>query len=158
MSATATLSLELVGEQSTLDFGRRLGQVTQSRGRIFLYGELGAGKTTLARGLLYGLGVEGKVKSPTYTLMEIYNSNLGAILHLDLYRLSEPEELEFLAIRDYCSENTLCLVEWPDRAAGFFPKADLEVHLGILADRRLLRLYANGERGQAWCSALTGEG
>lgn len=156
MPGCPPLSLEVAGEPAMLAFGARLGRLTQGRGLIFLRGDLGAGKTTLARGLLQGLGYQGKVKSPTYTLMELYERGEGHILHLDLYRLAAPEELEFLAIRDYCSETTLCLVEWPERAGGFFSKPDLEIDIGIRAQSRMLNLSPGSERAWAWCSALTG--
>jgi tRNA threonylcarbamoyladenosine biosynthesis protein TsaE len=98
-------------------------------GLVCLQGELGAGKTTLARGILRGLGVTDKVRSPTYSLVESYPVAAGIVYHLDLFRLADPEELEWLGLRDMLSDSSLLLVEWPQRGAGVLPAPDLEVRL-----------------------------
>lgn len=120
------LAIADAGAMDTL--GRRLAGVLD-RGVIFLEGELGAGKTTLARGILRGLGHTGTVRSPTYTLVEPYELPGGTVYHLDLYRLADPEELEWLGLRDMLERDALLLVEWPERGAGCLPGADLVVRI-----------------------------
>ena len=138
-----------------LALGARIAQATGGRGVIYLHGDLGAGKTTLSRGLIRGFGHEGKVKSPTFTLVEPYEIGAARVFHFDLYRLVDPEELEFLGIRDYFEGDALCLVEWPERGAGFLPKADLDITIAPHEAGRSLCLTPQGERGESWCSVLT---
>ncbi|MES2821370.1 MAG: tRNA (adenosine(37)-N6)-threonylcarbamoyltransferase complex ATPase subunit type 1 TsaE [Pseudomonadota bacterium] len=148
------VSLYAADESAMLELGARIAQTSEGRGIIFLLGDLGAGKTTLSRGIIRGLGHVGAVKSPTFTLVEPYELGERRAFHFDLYRLADPEELEFLGIRDYFEGDALCLIEWPQRGAGFLPKPDLTITITPLTGGRALRLEPHGIRGQAWCAAL----
>lgn len=149
------LNLIAEDEPAMLTLGARIAQATGGCGVIYLHGDLGAGKTTLSRGLIRGLGHAGKVKSPTFTLVEPYEMGAVRVFHFDLYRLLDPEELEFLGIRDYFEGDALCLVEWPERGSGVLPAADLDIAIEPCGPGRSLRLTPHGERGEAWCSLLT---
>ncbi len=140
-------SLHLASEQDTEDLGAHLAQAVSGSGIIYLQGELGAGKTTLARGFLHALGYRGAVKSPTYTLIEPYELNHRRIFHLDLYRLSDPDELEFIGLRDLLDGEALLLVEWPERGQGVLPEADLDIQLNYAAEARYCRVQAFSELG-----------
>ncbi|MFJ2540046.1 tRNA (adenosine(37)-N6)-threonylcarbamoyltransferase complex ATPase subunit type 1 TsaE [Pseudomonas sp. NPDC087614] len=148
------VTLYLADEQAMSDFGARIARVTQGHGLIFLEGNLGMGKTTLSRGIIRGLGHVGAVKSPTFTLVEPYEMGEIRAFHFDLYRLVDPEELEFLGIRDYFEDNALCLIEWPDKGAGFLPKPDLTITISPQDSGRSLKISSQGSRGEAWCAAL----
>jgi tRNA threonylcarbamoyladenosine biosynthesis protein TsaE len=120
---------------------------------VYLQGELGSGKTTLARGLLRRLGVADTIRSPTYTLIESYESADRHVLHADLYRLNDAADLAPLGLRDELRADALLLVEWPDRAARALPPPDLRVTLSITNGGRLARLEAPSETGRAWLDA-----
>lgn len=130
------------------EFGARLLSVMEHTGVIFLQGNLGMGKTTLSRGLIRSAGHKGAVKSPTYTLVETYELPAGIVHHFDLYRLMDPEELEYLGIRDYFSEQHLCLVEWPDRGDGLLPAPDLEVYIEPHGEGRAIHCVSHTAKGQ----------
>ncbi|PHI41178.1 tRNA (adenosine(37)-N6)-threonylcarbamoyltransferase complex ATPase subunit type 1 TsaE [Actinobacillus succinogenes] len=143
----------LADEQATLDFGRMLIQavcrITSPHGiTLYLNGGLGAGKTTLSRGMIQSLGYQGKVKSPTYTLVEEYHLQGKHIYHFDLYRLSDPEELEFMGIRDYFSADSICLIEWAEKGIGLLPDADLSVNINYADDARRIELIAQSSQGE----------
>jgi len=132
--------LQLPDADATAAFGARLAAVLPSRLTVYLEGDLGAGKTTLVRALLQAVGHEGRVRSPTYTLIEPYRVNGRAFYHLDLYRVADAEELEYLGLRDLVSEPCVLLVEWPSRGAGVLPLADLVIALAPAGDGREARL------------------
>ncbi len=134
-------------------FGGLFSSAVAGGGVIYLEGELGAGKTTWARGLLRGLGYGGLVKSPTYTLVEFYSTAAIEVHHFDLYRLCDPEELEFIGIREYFGPETLSLIEWPNRGAGFIPPADLRVGFSIVGQFRETSVDPSSGRG---CEILVG--
>lgn len=114
---------------------------------IYLRGPLGAGKTTLVRGLIQSLGHVGSVKSPTYNLIASYQTGGFCIHHFDLYRLGDPEELELIGVRDYFSADAVCLVEWPERGAAVLPPPDVTVFLDYQGHRRRLRAEGSTKRG-----------
>ena len=148
------VTLYLADEEAMTAFGARIAQTTGGHGLIFLEGDLGAGKTTLSRGIIRGLGRTGAVKSPTFTLVEPYEIGDIHAFHFDLYRLVDPEELEYLGIRDYFEDDALCLIEWPRNGAGFLPKPDLTITISPQDSGRSLKILPQGSRGESWCAAL----
>lgn len=119
----------LKNEEETERLGAGLWALLPAKCLIFLQGELGAGKTTLVRGFLRAAGFSGTVKSPTYNLVEEYVIGKQRIFHFDLYRLVDPEELEWMGIRDYFDQDGICFIEWPDKGQGFLPEPDIVITL-----------------------------
>lgn len=144
----------LNSEEETLTFGQQLAQASQCHGLFFLEGDLGAGKTTLSRGILRGFGHEGKVPSPTWTLVEPYELDCGWVYHFDLYRLGEPEELDLLGVREYFGPRSLCLVEWPDKGKGCLPDADLCIRIAWQPEGRNITLIPHSQHGHTVCDRL----
>jgi tRNA threonylcarbamoyladenosine biosynthesis protein TsaE len=154
MKASTIHSCVLADEEATLAVGTKLAQASGGHGVIALRGNLGSGKTTLCRGLIRALGHTGAVKSPTYTLVEPYELGATRVLHYDLYRLSDPEEVEFLGMRDFLDGRTLTLIEWPEKATGFLPPADLDLALEVLPSGRCLSWQALTPHGEKLVAAL----
>jgi len=139
---------ELASEEETLALAKKFSQVLQAPLVVYLQGELGAGKTAFCRGVIQALGHSGAVKSPTYTLVEPYQLQGWRIHHFDLYRLADPEELEFMGIRDYFSEDTLNFIEWPDKGYGWLPSADIEIRIEYAGTGRKLTFSALTDAGK----------
>ena len=136
-------------EAAMLRYGEALARALAPTELVFLEGELGMGKTTLARGILRGLGFTGHVKSPTYTLVEPYEVGGSRVYHFDFYRINDPEELEYLGLDDLLSESAIKLVEWPERAHGRLPRPDRIVRIRAERDGRIIEHQTTSGRGTA---------
>lgn len=146
-------SIYIADEYTMCRFGAKLMQAIcnseNAKGTtIYLNGDLGAGKTTLTRGMIQGLGYQGNVKSPTYTLVEEYHLAQKNIYHFDLYRLSDPEELEFMGIRDYFNQDSICLIEWSEKGNGFLQDADLIINIDYFDDARQIHIMSRNSHGE----------
>lgn len=150
------MEINLTDENATLELGARLARACREKSAIiFLHGALGAGKTTLARGFLWALGHSGRVKSPTYTLVEPYFPGQQPVYHFDFYRLNDPDELDFIGIQDYFELAAICLVEWPERGAAQLPAPDLRVTLfSTETGSQAARLRAETRRGTTLLRSL----
>jgi len=153
----ATSSFRLPDAEATERLGACLAATRPLPAIVFLRGNLGAGKTTLARAMLRGLGVQGPVRSPTYTLVERYPLDSGEAVHMDLYRLADPGELDFLGLDDLHAEAGLWLVEWPERGEGALPACDVVLELSVDGDGRRARMLPCSGRGADWAAAVKRE-
>lgn len=153
---TSTLERCLETEAQTEALGAEIARVVQQTGGggyIELAGELGAGKTCLTRGLLLALGHSGRVKSPTYTVIECYELK-PPVLHMDLYRLADPMELEQLGLDEYPASEYLWMVEWPERGEGWLPAPDVRLQLSYAGSARHAEIQACTARGASWLTSL----
>jgi tRNA threonylcarbamoyladenosine biosynthesis protein TsaE len=151
------MQILLEDEQKMQVFGEKIAQVIGQINApllILLNGDLGAGKTTLSRGILYGLGHRGSVKSPTYTLVEPYDLQIGKVFHFDLYRLVDPEELYDIGFNDYLTESQLCMIEWPDKGGSLLPKADISLQINSNGTGRQVILTAQTSLGSQCVNEL----
>lgn len=149
-----TLTVEVADEAAQVALGEQLARVCGDQAVLFLRGDLGAGKTTLMRGILRGFGYQGAVKSPTYTLIEPYELPDRRVSHLDLYRVADPEELEYLGLRELLDEPTIVVVEWPERGDGWLPQADLDISITYRGTGRSVAISAFTAPGAEWLRAL----
>lgn len=147
-------TIDAADETALVAMGRVLADACGVDAVIYLHGELGAGKTTLTRGVLRGFGYAGAVKSPTYTLVEPYDLPGLRINHLDLYRVNEPGELEYLGLDALLSDPAVTLIEWPERGAGWLPEPDLEIWIDYATQGRTVRIEAASSRGEAVLARL----
>jgi len=143
----------LPDEAATIAIGSGLAEVLKSSTVqqslvVYLNGDLGAGKTTLTRGFVRGMGHVGNVKSPTYTLVEPYELANWRIFHFDLYRLADAEELEYMGIRDYFNNDCCCFIEWPEKGTGLLAKADLIINIVYQDEQRIIELQAESDHGE----------
>ncbi|WP_226813230.1 tRNA (adenosine(37)-N6)-threonylcarbamoyltransferase complex ATPase subunit type 1 TsaE [Candidatus Profftia lariciata] len=139
--------LFLPDDTATISLSHSLANICNNAIIIYLYGDLGSGKTTFSRGFLQKLGYRGHIKSPTYNIVESYNIALMNIYHLDLYRLSNAAELECIGIRDYCNKNAICLIEWPEKGLGFLPEADISLYFYYKQKGREVSIEALTQHG-----------
>lgn len=151
------LKFDLADPEATTALGARIASIlapVAGGWLVTLAGPLGAGKTTLVRGFLRALGYEGRVPSPTYTLIEPYTTDAYRVVHLDLYRLAHPDEIEYLGVRDLLDETSIVIVEWPERAGGALGGADLEIELATKGVGRVAQIQPATPRAAAVIAAL----
>ncbi len=148
------LKLTVSGEQAQEALGAAVAAISPPHFVIYLMGDLGAGKTTFARGFIRSLGYRGAVKSPTYALLESYELPSRICYHFDLYRLADPGELEYLGIRDLLQSEAILLVEWPEKGEGELPQPDLEIAINHDGECRQLQIKSHSEQGNSLLQSL----
>lgn len=148
------ISKDIASSEEMVSLGIEMAKAIQGVERIYFSGDLGAGKTTLIRGILRGLGYSGAVKSPTFSLLEPYPDLQPPVYHFDLYRLQKAEELEYLGWREYFLKQNLCLLEWPSRATGILPIPDLNVIIRKTGEGRVVQLEPVQQQAVAMLDTL----
>jgi len=155
------IEIKLVDENATIALGKKLAEIVKHEVNqgivVYLNGDLGAGKTTMTRGFVQGMGHTGHVKSPTYTLVEPYELPPWQVYHFDLYRLADPEELEYMGIRDYFNGNSCSFIEWPEKGQGMIREADFIINLSYSGEQRIAQLVSGTALGEQVLSALKQE-
>ncbi len=144
-----------LNENDMLATAEKIGKTARDGGILFLRGMLGAGKTTFCRGVLAGMGYNGRVKSPSYTLIEPYTIDKQKVFHIDLYRITHSEELELMGLRDCFDYNNFCLVEWPEHSYGWLPQPDMELNIMITPPYRRLYYKSYNAKGQRLCQCFS---
>ncbi len=140
------MKITLLNEQETEQLGAELWRILPKKCLVFLNGDLGAGKTTLTRGVLRAAGHKTAVKSPTYTLVEEYDMPNGKVFHFDLYRIKDPEELEWIGMQDYLEQQSLCFIEWPELGKDWLPAADIELSITTVGSGRVIEIQVLSEK------------
>ena len=140
--------IDLADADATVALGKQLAALISAPCVVYLIGDLGAGNTTFSRGLIQGFGYAGNVKSPTYTLVEPYELADVSIYHFDLYRLADPQELEFIGIEEYFIQSSICLVEWPDKGQGWLASADIQINIEHKNEQRSAEIVGLTAIGQ----------
>ncbi|NNM82084.1 MAG: tRNA (adenosine(37)-N6)-threonylcarbamoyltransferase complex ATPase subunit type 1 TsaE [Burkholderiales bacterium] len=148
------LNLHLASEKDTEALGATIARTLRPGLAIFLEGDLGAGKTALARSIIRALGHEGKVKSPTYTLVELYTISGLNLYHFDLYRFEDPDEWNESGFREYFNPESIVMVEWPEKGGAFLPTPDIRIVLGVEGEGRRAEIEATSETGSRCLTAL----
>ncbi len=148
------LNIELKNTEETENLGGKLALLLKPPFVISLKGELGAGKTTLVRGFLRGLGVDANVKSPTYALVEAYTLSDKTVFHFDLYRIVDPKELEMIGIGEYFNEQAIVFIEWSENGEGYIPNADLQLELIVIPEGRKVNVSFLSKKGQFVMNSL----
>lgn len=159
MHSDNDITLTLNDEAATLACGTRFAHLVKAGLVVYLHGDLGAGKTTFVRGVLHGLGHAGKVKSPTYTLVEPYMIEPNAtssynLYHFDLYRFTSEEEWDAAGFRDYFNPQSICMIEWPEKAVHVLPEPDIHVRLWLLDNGRKIQFSAGSPLGKQCLEAF----
>ena len=158
INAVTKQNFILADEQATIALGRQLAEIVRNNLKqgitVFLNGDLGAGKTTLTRGFVQGMGHVGHVKSPTYTIVEPYDLSDWQVYHFDLYRLADAEELEYMGIRDYFNNHSCSFIEWPEKGEGMLPAPDMIIDLAYSDEQRQISLQAKTDLGERLVSML----
>lgn len=142
-------------QEATEHLARELAKEMPKNMVVYLYGDLGAGKSTFARAFIQALGFEGSVKSPTYTLLEVYQyGDDKHAVHMDLYRIAEPEEIDYLSLENYENSATVTLIEWPEKGEGFIPLADIKLFFSMCEQGRNLDIEATNDQATKWLEIL----